>query len=66
MCSNEKLTRKLRRENKADIVKEFQVCVKKAFINTASYMQEKFPLNNKFLMCLSGLYPTAIGHSNHS
>ena len=62
-ASNEKLTRKLRRENKADIVKEFQVCVKKAFINTAIYMQGKFPLTNKFLMCLSGLDPTAIGHS---
>ena len=61
-ASNEKLTRKLRRESKADIVKEFQVCVKKAFINTAIYMQEKFPLTNKFLMCLSGLDPTAIGH----
>ena len=47
---------------KADIVKEFQVCVKKGFINTAVYMQEKFPLTNKFLMCLSGLDPTAIGH----
>ena len=53
----------MRRENKADIVKEFQVCVKKAFINTAIYMQEKFPLTNKFLMCLSELHPTAIGHS---
>ena len=62
-ASNEKLTRKLRHENKADIVKEFQVCDKKAFINTAIYMQEKFPLTNKFLMCLSGLDPTAIGHS---
>ena len=61
-ASNEKLTGKLRRENKADVVKEFQVCVKKAFINTAIYMQEKFPLTNKFLMCLSGLDPTAIGH----
>ena len=62
-ASNEKLTRKLRRESKADIVKEFQVCVKKAFMNTAIYMQEKFPLTNKFLMCLSGLDPAAIGHS---
>ena len=61
--SNEKLTGKLRRENKADVVKEFQVCVKKAFINTAIYMQEKFPLTNLFLMCLSGLDPTAIRHS---
>ena len=62
-ASNEKLTRKLTRESKADIVKEFQVCVNQAFINTAIYMQEKFPLTNKFLMCLSGLDPTAIGHS---
>ena len=62
-ASNEKLTRKLRHENKADRVKEFQVCVKRAFINTAIYMQVKFPLTNKFLMRLSGLDPTAIGHS---
>ena len=26
-------------------------------------MQEKFPLTKKFLICLSGLDPTAIGHS---
>ena len=61
-ASNEKLTRKLRCQNNADIVKGFHVCVKKAFINIAIYMQEKFPLTNKFLMCLSGLDPTAIGH----
>ena len=61
-ASNEKLTRKLRCQNNADIVKGFHVCVKKAFINIAIYMQERFPLTNKFLMCLSGPDPTAIGH----
>ena len=62
-ASNEKLTGRLGRGRKADVIKEFQVCVKKAFINIAIYMQEKLPLTNLFLMCLSGLDPAAIRHS---
>ena len=62
-ASNEKLTQNLRRENKADIVKEFQVYVKRAFGNAASYMEERFPLVNKFLMFLAGIDPTTIGYS---
>ena len=61
--SAEKIARKLRKEKKDDIVREFQSSVKKSFMNTAIYMQQKFPLTNKLLISLSGLDPTAMGHS---
>ena len=32
-------------------------------MNTVIYMQQKFPLTNKLLISLSGLDPTAVGHS---
>ena len=62
--STEKVAHKLRREKKDDIVKEFQVCVKKSFLETAIYMQQKFPLSNKLLMSLTGLDPDVMGHSS--
>ena len=62
--STEKVARKLRREKKDDIVKEFQVCVEKSFLETAIYMQQKFPLSNKLLMSLTGLDPEVMGHSS--
>ena len=48
--SAEKIARKLRKEKKDDIVREIQSSVKKSFMNTAIYMQQKFPLTNKLLM----------------
>ena len=48
--SGEKIARKLRKEKKDDIVREFQSSVKKSFMNTAIYMQQKFSLTNKLLM----------------
>ena len=62
--STEKVARKLRREKKDDLVKEFQVCVKKSFLETAIYMQQKFSLLNKLLMSLTGLDPEVMGHSS--
>ena len=43
--SNEKITRKL---------------CEKAFVNAAIYMQDKFLLTNKLLICLTVLEPTTI------
>ena len=54
--STEKVARKLRREKKDDIVK-------KSFLETAIYMQQKFPLSNKLLMSLTGLDPEVMGRS---
>ena len=62
--STEKVARKFRREKKDDIVKEFQVCMKKSFLETAIYMQQKFQLSNKLLMSLTGLDPEVMGHSS--
>ena len=62
--STEKVARKPRREKKDDIVKEFQVCVKKSFLETAIYMQEKCPFSNKLLLSLTGLDPEVMGHSS--
>ena len=64
MCtSNENLTQKLRRENKASIVKEFQIYVERAFVNAAVCMQENLTLTNKFLICLPSLDSTTIEYS---
>ena len=62
--SAEKIARKLRKEKKDNILREFQSSVKKSFMNSAIYMQQKFPLTNKLLLSLSGLDPTAMGHSS--
>ena len=61
--SAEKTARKLCKEKKDDIVKEFQSSVKKSFMNMAIYMQQKFPLTNKLLVSLSGVDATAMGSS---
>ena len=61
VSSTEKVACKLHREKK---VKEFQVCVKKLFLETAIYMQQKCPLSNKLLMSLTGLDPDVMGHSS--
>ena len=43
---------------------EFKTAVKEAYINTAKYMQEKFPLTNRVLMALNGLDPKLIRQSS--
>ena len=48
--SAEKIARKLRKEKKDDIVREFQSSVKKSLMNTVIYMQQNFPLTNKPLI----------------
>ena len=61
--SAEKIACALRKEKKDSIVKEFQSSIKKSFMNTAIYMQQKIPLTNKLLIGLSGIDPTAMGYS---
>lgn len=46
---------------KDDTVREFQTSVKKAFTDTAIYMQQKFPLSNRLLISLTGLDLVIIG-----
>lgn len=60
---NWKNSRQLRREKKHEIGRKFQAYVKKAFIDWAIYMQQKFPLSNKLLTSLAGFDSEAIGHS---
>ena len=60
--SAEKVARKLRKEKKDNIVREFQSSMKKSFMNTAIHMQQKIPLTNKLLIGLSGLDLTAMGY----
>ena len=51
--SAEKIVCTLRKEKKDSIVREFQSSIKKSFMNTAIYMQQKIPLTNKLLIGLS-------------
>ena len=60
--SAEKIARKLRKEKKDGMVRQFQSSVKKLCMSTAIYMQQKFPLTNKLLISLSELELTAMGH----
>ena len=63
VASTEKVGKRLRKEKKADILSKFEKNFRKAYINTAAYMQKKLPLTKRALMSLSGLDPSLLKHS---
>jgi hypothetical protein len=44
-------------------VEEFRTLLRSAYVDSAVYMQGKFPLHNLLLRCLSAIDPIAQGHA---
>ena len=60
---NDKLIKKLKTSASGrELIMEFLNKLQKAYVDTASYLQTKYAINNKVLKYLSAIDPSARGH----